>query len=59
MTSVSYTVKEINSVHSFATYTVIGICLPAQVQALTQAWSSAFKCIDILYFAENDITQGK
>ena len=49
MTSVSYTIKEINSVHFYTTYTVIGICHPTQgQQTLTQALSSAFKCL--MYF---------
>jgi len=58
MTSVSYTIKEINSVHSYTTYIIIGICHPTQGQTLTQALSSAFKCTDVLYFADEDITQG-
>ena len=58
MTSVSYTIEEINSGHSYTTYTVIGICDLTQGQTLTPALSSAFKCSDVLNFADKDITQG-
>ena len=48
----SYTIKEINSANCYNLYTAVGICDPSQGQTVVNAWSSAFKCTDTLYFGD-------
>ena len=54
----SYTIKEINSANCYNLYTAVGICDPSQGQTVVNAWSSAFKCTDTLYFGDKDALQG-
>jgi len=55
---VAFTIKEINSVNYYSIYIVVCICDPTQGETVASIWSSAFKNIAILYFADEDAIQG-
>jgi len=58
LSSLTYTVKEINATKCYSQYTVIGMCDPCQLGTVLEAWVSAFKTTGVFYFADKDALQG-
>ena len=50
--SLSYTVKEINTVVGLHTYTVVAFCEPESFVMVKEIWEGVFTSVDVLFFAE-------
>lgn len=54
--SISYTVKEINTVAGLHTYTVVAFCEPESFVIVKEIWGSVFTGVDVLFFADEQFT---
>lgn len=58
VSSLSFTIKEINSTTNCSIYTAAAICDPDRLPLVQQVWLNAFTNTDIMYFADDNMKEG-
>jgi len=54
--SISYTVKEINTVAGLHTYTIVAFCEPESFVIVKEVWESVFNSVNVLFFPDEQFT---